>query len=202
MRTEIYLVRHAQSDQAVTDAKLRPLTEKDLTDAKRLAGFFRSIPVDLIISSPYLRAYQTVTPLAEDKNLTVFTDERMREWMGGRPFPGEMFESRMERLFSDETSKDGGCESLRSVKKRTGECIMHLLSRHAGKTIAVGTHAIALTAAVMNYKGDIGLPFLFELLPAAPFIAHMTFDDFSLVSLSFYDPLCESAVWGGNTHAI
>lgn len=191
MITDIYLVRHAESDQTIRDAKTRPLTEKGLKDAEALAGFFENIRVTDVFSSPYLRAVQTVAPLAGSRGMSVETDERMREWMGGRPFAQEMFSARMEKLFSDETSQDGGAESMRALKKRTGEFIMHLLSRRAGGAHVVGTHALALTAAVGNYSGRIGYDFLMRLLPVTPFVAHLRFDCFSCVSMRFIQPFRE-----------
>lgn len=189
MITHIYLVRHAQSDPSVKDNKTRPLTQKGLTDAEQLSEYFGSIPVDLIFSSPYLRAVQTVTPVAKSKNLPVQTDERVREWMGGRPFPSEMFWDRMKEMFSDEASTNGGAESIKALKRRTGEFLSHLLCRHPGKTIIVGTHALALTCACKVYNDDLGLSFLRSLIPVAPFSAHLIFDGYELKSMEFIDPI-------------
>lgn len=191
MKTTVYLVRHAQSDHAIKDTKTRPLTEKGLKDAQRLVEILKSVPLSRIFSSPYLRACQTVAPISKDRNLPFVTDERMREWMGGRPFAPEFFESRMRGMFEDEKSTNGGAESMKALKKRTGEFIMHLLTRCPGETILVGTHALALTAAIRNYDDTVGVGFLFDLLPSAPFIAKMTFDGFRLTHLSCFDPFSD-----------
>lgn len=191
MKTTIYFLRHAESDQAVRDAKTRPLTEKGQRDAERLTGFFRDIPISRIFSSPYLRAVQTVTPLSREKNLPIAADERMKEWMGGRPFSNEFFESRMRAMFEDEKSTHGGAESLKALKKRTLEFTLHLLSRFPGETIVVGTHALALTAAVKNFHDEAGLDFLLKLLPVAPFAAVLEFENFSLSSVRCFDPFQE-----------
>jgi len=195
MKTTLYLVRHAESDHAVRDAKTRPLTEKGLKDAERLTEFFRNIPISRIFSSPYLRAVQTVAPLSKERNLPIISDERMREWMGGRPFANEFFESRMREMFEDETSANGGAESLKALKRRTREFIMHILTRHPGETIVIGTHALALTAAVKSFDDAIGLEFLMDILPLTPFAAKMTFADFSLVSMRFTDPFTKETTF-------
>ncbi len=191
MNTTLYFVRHAESDHTVRDAKTRPLTEKGLKDAEKLTEFFKDTPVARIFSSPYLRAVQTVAPLSRTRNLPFETDNRMREWMGGRPFPHEIFENRMREMFEDETSTNGGAESLKALKKRTQEFIMHLLTRFPGETIVIGTHALAMTAAVKNYDPEIGLDFLLHLLPVAPFVIQMTFEDFAPVSMKFFVPFPE-----------
>ncbi len=189
MKTTIYLIRHCESDHAVTDAKTRPLTEKGLKDAEKLAEFLKDTPVSRIFSSPYLRACQTVEPILKDRNLDLQTDDRMREWMGGRPFAHEYFESRMQEMFEDESSTNGGAESLKALKKRTQAFIMHLLSRFPGETIFVGTHALAMTAALKSFDDRIGLDFLMNMLPITPYIAVMEFENFELISIRFYDPL-------------
>lgn len=188
MTTKLYFVRHAQSDHTVTDAKTRPLTEKGLDDAKLLPGFFADVPVSRIFSSPYIRAVQTVLPLAHERKLSVIKDDRMREWMGGRPFKNELFESRMQEMFENEQSTNGGAESLKALKRRTQEFILHLLTRCPGETIVIATHALAMTAALKNYDDAVGYEFLMNLLPVTPFVALMTFDDFSLSSMRFINP--------------
>ncbi len=188
MNTKIYLIRHCESDHAVTDAKTRPLTEKGLKDAEKLAEFLKDTPVSRIFSSPYLRACQTVEPILKDRNLDLQTDDRMREWMGGRPFAHEYFESRMQEMFEDESSTNGGAESLKALKKRTQAFIMHLLSRFPGETIFVGTHALAMTAALKSFDDRIGLDFLMNMLPITPYIAIMEFENHGLVSIRFFDP--------------
>ena len=185
MKTTIYLVRHAESDHAVRDAKTRPLTEKGMKDAEKLTAFFEDIPVSRIFSSPYLRAVQTVKPLSDKRNLPIVTDDRVREWMGGRPFPHEIFENRMREMFEDESSTNGGAESLKALKKRTREFTMHLLTRFPGETIVVGTHALALTALSMNFDQKIGLDFLMSLLPVTPFVLKITFENFDPVSIEY-----------------
>lgn len=185
MKTTVYLVRHAESDHAVKDAKTRPLTEKGLKDSETLAEHFRSIPVSRIFSSPYLRAVQTVMPLAKMKNLPIETDDRVREWMGGRPFPAEIFENRMREMFEDEASTNGGAESLKALRKRSREFLMHILTRFPGDTLVIGTHALALTAFVMNIDKSIGLDFLMNLLPITPFIVKITFENFDPVSVEY-----------------
>lgn len=188
MKTTIYLIRHCESDHSVTDAKTRPLTEKGLKDAEKLAEILKDTPVSRIFSSPYLRACQTVWPICKDRKIDLQTDERMREWMGGRPFAHEYFESRMQEMFENESSTNGGAESLKALKKRTQAFIMHLLSRFSGETIFVGTHALAMTAALKSFDDRIGLDFLMNMLPITPFLAVMEFENFDLTSIRFFDP--------------
>ncbi len=67
--TEIYLVRHGQSANNALAERLRipdpGLTEIGEQQAVALAAWFSAHPVDFLYCSPFLRALETVRPLAE-----------------------------------------------------------------------------------------------------------------------------------------
>ncbi len=62
MTKTVYLVRHCQTSGQEPDA---PLTEQGHRQAVLLAQTLADEPLERIVSSPYLRAYQTALPLAE-----------------------------------------------------------------------------------------------------------------------------------------
>lgn len=63
MLTNLYLVRHAHSTYTPEELK-RPLSEKGLKDAYKVKELLREENIDHVISSPYLRAIQTVEGIA------------------------------------------------------------------------------------------------------------------------------------------
>jgi hypothetical protein len=65
---------------------------------------------------------------------------------------------------------------------------MHLLTRFPGETIVVAVHALALTAAVMNFDRKTGIDFLMKLLPVTPFVLKITFENFDPVSIEYSFP--------------
>jgi 2,3-bisphosphoglycerate-dependent phosphoglycerate mutase len=73
--TEIYLVRHGQSaNNALAEHMRVPdpgLTDVGAQQAAALAAWFSSQPVDYLYCSPFLRALETVRPLAETKRMPV-----------------------------------------------------------------------------------------------------------------------------------
>jgi phosphohistidine phosphatase SixA len=83
----IYLVRHAHAGKRSHwdgDDRDRPLSEKGRVQADWLTEHFSDIPVERVVSSPFLRCVQTVGGLAEKLGLEVTTHEAMAE--GADPY--------------------------------------------------------------------------------------------------------------------
>lgn len=86
MPGEIVLVRHGESVVPVVggpDDYGRPLTPAGRRQASALVPLLAGLRPVLVASSPYLRAIQTVTPLAEALGLPVRTWPELREWDSG-----------------------------------------------------------------------------------------------------------------------
>ena len=80
----ILLVRHAEPVAPGTpgfDEYTRPLTAKGMRDAERFADSLASSQIDATYSSPYLRARQSIEPLAKARGLTIETIDDLRERM-------------------------------------------------------------------------------------------------------------------------
>ena len=75
-RPVVFLVRHCQSTGQAPDA---PLTDLGHQQAVRLANALADAGIRRIVSSPYIRARQSIEPLADRLGLTVETDERLIE---------------------------------------------------------------------------------------------------------------------------
>src|SRR5690625_7897252 len=76
MEKRIYIVRHCETQgQSPTS----PLTEKGHQQAKHLVAFFDNVNIDHIISSPFLRAKQSVEPLSKERHIDIEIDERLQE---------------------------------------------------------------------------------------------------------------------------
>ena len=63
--TRIYFIRHAESDNAVRDGRIRPLTEKGLADRRLVTKYLQDKKIDAVLSSPFKRAVDTVADFAE-----------------------------------------------------------------------------------------------------------------------------------------
>jgi 2,3-bisphosphoglycerate-dependent phosphoglycerate mutase len=75
--THFYLLRHAHADWAPDEQ--RPLSAEGQKDALRVAELLGKSPITRIYSSPYLRARQTVSPLAERLSLPMHIEPGLRE---------------------------------------------------------------------------------------------------------------------------
>lgn len=147
----IYLVRHCKAAGQEADA---PLTEQGQKDAVRLIGFFEDKHIEMIISSPYLRAVHTIKPFATAHGIEILIDERLKErvlstleltdWM-----------VKLEETYQDMDLKFGGGESSNEAMGRGIELIHELLDRPETNFIIV-THGALLSLIIKHYKKTFG----------------------------------------------
>ena len=100
---KVYLVRHGQTDwnaarriQGDTDI---PLNERGRAVARATAEGMRDIPVDVMFSSPLIRAYETAQILAEGRGIEIRRDLRLREICFGE-YEGFLLEERNIRPYN------------------------------------------------------------------------------------------------------
>jgi 8-oxo-dGTP diphosphatase len=81
-----YVVRHAKAGDRSDwegDDRLRPLTRSGQKQAEALALMLANEPIDVILSSGYVRCVQTVEPLATRRTLPVEPVRELEEGAGG-----------------------------------------------------------------------------------------------------------------------
>jgi len=76
MEKTLYLVRHCKATGQAPEA---PLTNTGQEQARALVRFFEGKEIKHIVSSPFVRAVQSIEPLAESLGLPVEIDERLAE---------------------------------------------------------------------------------------------------------------------------
>lgn len=72
----IYIVRHCKAEGQSPSANL---TDEGYLQAERLAEFLHDKNIESIISSSFLRALKSISPLAEKLQIKVMTDDRLSE---------------------------------------------------------------------------------------------------------------------------
>lgn len=114
--------------------------------------------VDVIVSSPFLRAKETAHVVAKAYGLQVTIDERLREIFEGSMWDGkpvsEYLAAHAEWGF---LSKDGDGESRRDVMERVSAVVRDLEKKHHGKRILIVSHGDSLwllKGFLMNIPGE------------------------------------------------
>ena len=155
--TEMWLVRHGQTEwnlgnivQGQVDI---PLNETGIAQATTLAGNIADTKFDAIYSSDLIRAQQTARIIAEQLNLPVRIDPRLREikqgiWEG---HPIEEIIAQNPEVFKrgdvDPTiPRAAGAESLAEVITRIVAAANDIHSQHNGQRVLISSHGLALAA--------------------------------------------------------
>jgi 2,3-bisphosphoglycerate-dependent phosphoglycerate mutase len=129
--TEIWLVRHADCYQAMTDRTDPPLSPLGRDQAQRLAERARRAKPAAVYSSPLRRSVETAKAISD----VVHVDDRLIE---------------MELEVNDDGSLDIR-ESPTDVVVRMKAAVDEMIARHPGERIVVVSHG----AAIMAYLTDV-----------------------------------------------
>ncbi|MHC2834059.1 broad specificity phosphatase PhoE [Bacillus sp. F9_6S_D1_P_5] len=97
--TIIYFVRHAHSTYT-KDERERPLSEKGHCDAENVTRVLKDKHIDVVTSSPYKRAIQTVQGIANTYNISIQIEEDLRERLLSTE-PVQDFDDAMEKVWGD-----------------------------------------------------------------------------------------------------
>jgi 2,3-bisphosphoglycerate-dependent phosphoglycerate mutase len=174
-RLTILLVRHAEPVKPGTagfDEFTRPLTEKGLLDAHRLCEMNASVRIDAVYSSPYVRARQTIEPIARARDIAINAIDDLRERvLSLSELPDWRAHLRRSWEDFDYALPDG--ESGRVAQARVMRALDTLATRHAGGTVIAASHgnliALALHAIVPDvvdyaFWESIPMPAMFTLI--------------------------------------
>ncbi len=160
MTTEVYLVRHASHmlvDHVLCGRmKGVGLDSHGNVQAKRLADALSGKSIDLIQSSPRLRAQQTARPIAQRLGLALETTEGFDELDAGE-WTGLSFQAlKADPRWREWNTRRGsarppGGESMAELQARV---VAHLNSlRHRShKAIVIVSHAEPIRAAILHYR--------------------------------------------------
>ncbi|WMJ87044.1 histidine phosphatase family protein [Anaerocolumna sp. MB42-C2] len=173
--TTVYFIRHAEPDFNIHDDLLRPLTKQGHRDAKLVTAYLRDKGIHVVLSSPYLRAIDTVKDFADASGLEVKPIYEFRErkvdsaWI-------EDFTSFTKKQWEDFDYKLSDGESLREVQERNIKTLNNVLDLHEGKNIVVGTHGTALSTMIHYYDNTYGYEDFEKMKSLMPWIVKMQFN--------------------------
>jgi 2,3-bisphosphoglycerate-dependent phosphoglycerate mutase len=185
MKTNIYMVRHAESPYNEGNERTRGLTPKGKVDVEKVTELLKAEGIDIIISSPYTRAILSVEGLAQHLNLDIKTFEDLRE----RHFVGEDYiieraelMSTISEKFNDPDYALPGGESNTACQNRSIAVLKNILKEYEGKKITIGTHGLVMTLMMNHFNSNYGLDFLNHL--KKPDIYKMQFEGLELMEVT------------------
>ena len=152
MQTEIYLIRHGQSQSNVDNIFAghldTPLSELGEKQAQLLKQYLLTQKIDAVYSSDLLRAKNTVKPYADQVGLPVITTPKLREFFGG-DFEGVEYallpklypvEYGKFWLYDTENTVMPNGESVKDGMNRGYQIICQIAKENLGKSIVIATH--------------------------------------------------------------
>ena len=159
MKTKLILIRHGETvwntERRVQGRKDSALTTNGIAQAAVLQEYLATVSVDCCYSSPQHRARRTAEIALDGKGLPLVCDSRLREidlgcWEGKKvseletDYPADYIQ------FSAGAAdvNFGGGESLGEVQQRVMDALAEIASQHAGATVAVFSHGMALATAL------------------------------------------------------
>jgi 2,3-bisphosphoglycerate-dependent phosphoglycerate mutase len=144
----IYIVRHCKAEGQQADA---PLTADGLVQSERMSDLLADAQIERIISSPYVRAKDSIVPLSKRLNLQIELDTRLVERVlcAGRD---DNWQQHLETSFRDlDFCLDGG-ESSRAAMQRIVSVVEEIRCHSTQVTVLV-THG-NLMALLLKYFDD------------------------------------------------
>jgi 2,3-bisphosphoglycerate-dependent phosphoglycerate mutase len=147
MSQVLYLVRHCQATGQEPDA---PLTEIGQQQAIALAGWLSDVSIGRIISSPFVRAYQSIVPLSEHLGLTIEVDDRLVERVLS-PVPLDDWRQRLAETFIDLDLSFGEGESSRTAMMR-GISVVDQAMQQTTDPVVIVTHGNLMTLILKYFN--------------------------------------------------
>lgn len=153
MRATLILLRHAAPvipSPGGPDDYTRPLTTEGHQQARSVIDELGALTPRAIVSSPYLRAVQTVQPLAQALGLPVRTDYELREWDSGlKPRPD--YARHYALSWTMPRLARAGAESLDQLSRRAVAALLGLAQQHNDSTVVVGSHGTFIARALVGF---------------------------------------------------
>lgn len=184
--TTVYFIRHAEPNYANHDDMLRELSAKGLKDRELVTDFLMDKEIDVVLSSPFKRAVDTVRHFAEKKEMDIILVEDFKErrvdsvWI-------EDFNSFSKKQWEDFSYKLSDGECLAEVQSRNISALKETLETYKGKNIVVGSHGTALSTIINYYDKTFGYSDFNEIRHLMPWVVEFTFEEDVCVGIQKYN---------------
>ena len=184
--TNIFFVRHAEPNYNNHDDLTRELSPKGLQDRELVTKFLADKQVDIVLSSPYKRAVDTVAHFAALRGLPIATIFDFRERKVDSDWIDD-FDAFTRRQWADFNYKLTDGETLAEVQKRNIAALLEVIEQHKGKTVVIGSHGTALSTIINYFAPQFGIEEFTRIKSIMPWIVHFTFSDDKCARIEEYD---------------
>lgn len=146
---KIYCIRHCSATGQHKDS---PLTTEGTRQAQLMSMYLneQQFPIDKIISSPYLRAVESIKPFAETKDLHIHIDPQLHERVLSIE-PLDDWLNELEHSFQNPNYRLPGGESGNEAIQRVNHTLDHILNSDNASNIILVTHGNLLTLLLSQY---------------------------------------------------
>ncbi|MGE7882989.1 histidine phosphatase family protein [Bacillus sp. NPDC094077] len=150
---KIIVMRHCSATGQKYDAEL---TTAGKNQANNLTTFLleNHLQIDHIISSPFVRAIDSIRPYALQANLSIQEDERLAERVLSDA-PMDDWMQKLEYTFTNIDIAYSGGESTKQAMHRAISLIKEVLEQ-SHETILLVTHGNLLTLILKHFNNSIG----------------------------------------------
>lgn len=138
----IYIIRHGETDWNVEGRYAGrmniPLNKKGIEQARKLKEKFKNIKIDIVITSPLIRAIQTADEIANNEKII---DYRIIERSNGE-LEGKLKSEITEKIdFNNSNEKKYNIESIDEFRKRIYDFLDKIKEKYKGKNVLIVTYA-------------------------------------------------------------
>jgi 2,3-bisphosphoglycerate-dependent phosphoglycerate mutase len=148
---QFFLVRHCKAAGQEPDAKL---TIEGFNQSLQLAGFLSNKRIDLVISSPFVRAIETIKPFCQQNNIPYIVEARLSERVLSLMDLDDWMD-KLEQTYFDLDLKFVGGESSNDAMTRGIQVIDEALERPESNIVLV-THGGLMSFILKYYNNDFG----------------------------------------------
>lgn len=146
----LYVVRHGETEKnkygVIQGQTECDLSENGIEKAKELIPVVRNLKIDVVISSPLKRAYDTANIITEGK-YPINIDDRMIERNWGLCEGASIDDVDTVKCWNFFVNDDdNGIERVQDLLKRVSEFLEDIKNRYADKNILVVSHSAILRA--------------------------------------------------------
>ena len=184
--TDIYFVRHAEPNYNNHDDMTRELSPKGMKDRELVTEFFADRQVDVVLSSPYKRAVDTVAHFASLRNIPITTIYDFRERKVDSVWIDD-FGAFTRDQWADFNYKLTDGETLAEVQKRNIAALQEVIEKHRGKTVVVGSHGTALSTIINHFVSQFGIEEFTRIKSIMPWVVRFSFADYDCVQIEEFD---------------